>query len=42
MVEVLQGKMCQNSCLQEWVGQLQPKFQGKGSSLGNIFWFLQN
>jgi len=21
---------------------LEPKFQGEGSSLGNIFWFLQN
>ena len=28
--------------LQEWVGHFEAKFQGKGSSLGNIFWFLQN
>jgi len=21
---------------------LEPRFQGKGSSLGNTFWFLQN
>jgi len=24
------------------VGHFEPIFQGKGSSLGNIFWFLQN
>ena len=41
-VEALQGKMCQNSLLSGGVGHLQPRFQGKGSSLGNIFWFLQN
>jgi len=29
-VEALQGKMCQNRCLQEWVGHLEPKFQGEG------------
>ena len=26
---------------QEEVGHLEPKFQGNGSSLGNIFWFLK-
>jgi len=41
-VEELQGKMCQNSLPSEGVGHLEPRFQGKGSSLGNIFWFLQN
>ena len=43
-VEALQVKMCKKiRCLQEWVGHLEPKFQGKGSSqLGNIFLFLQN
>jgi len=29
-VEALQGKMCQDSCLQERVGHLEPKFQGEG------------
>jgi len=24
------------------VGQFEPRFQGKGSSLGNIFWFLED
>jgi len=41
-VEVLQGKMCQNSLPSGGVGHLEPRFQGRGSSLGNIFWFLQN
>jgi len=36
--EALQGKMCQKTCcLQEGVGHLEPRFQGKGSSLGNMF-----
>ena len=35
-------KCVKTRCLPEWVGHLEPKFQGKGSSLGNIFWFLQN
>ena len=41
-VEALQGKMCQNS-LPSGVGRsLGAKISGgKGSSLGNIFWFLQ-
>jgi len=34
------AKCVKTRCLQEWVGHLEPKFQGKGSSLGNIFWFL--
>ena len=36
-VEALQGKMCQNSLPSGVVGHLEPKFQGNGSSLGNIF-----
>ena len=35
-VEVLQDKMCQNS-LQEWVGHLEPKFQGEGVVPGEYF-----
>jgi len=41
-VEALQGKRVKNRSLQEWVGHFEAKFQGKGSCLGNIFWFLQN
>jgi len=41
-VKALQGKMCQNSLPSGRVGHLEPRLQGKGSSLGNIFWFLQN
>ena len=33
---------CQNSQPSEWVGHFEPKFQGEGVLLGNIFWFLQN
>jgi len=40
--DALQGKTCQNSRLFGGVGQFEPRFQGKGSSLGNMFWFLQN
>ena len=36
------AKRVKTRSLQEWVGHFVPKFQGKGSSLGNIFWFLQN
>jgi len=36
-VEALQGKMCQNSLPSGGVGHLEPRFRGKGSSLGNIF-----
>ena len=36
-VEALQGKMCQNSLLQEWVGHLEPKFQGEGVVPGEYF-----
>jgi len=32
MVEALQDKMCQNSLPSGGVGQLEPRFQGKGSS----------
>jgi len=31
------AKCVKTRCLQEWVGHFEPKFQGKGSSLGNIF-----
>ena len=41
MVEALQGKRVKTRSLQEWVGHFQPKFQGKGSSLGNIFGFYK-
>jgi len=41
-VDALQGKTCQNLLLTGSVGQFEPRFQGKGSSLRNIFWFLQN
>jgi len=40
VIELL--KCVKTRCLQEWVGHVEPKFQGKVSSLGNIFWFLQN
>jgi len=40
-VEALQGKMCQNSLTSEGVGHLEPRFQGKRSSLGNIFSFYE-
>ena len=40
-VEALQGKMCQNSLLSGGVGQFEPRFQGKGLSLGNIFRFYK-
>ena len=36
-VEALQGKTCQDSLLLGGVGHLELRFQGKGSSLGNIF-----
>ena len=42
MVEALQGKTCQDSLLSGVLGQFERRFQGEGSSLGNIFWFLQN
>jgi len=41
-VEALQGKRVKTRSLQERVGHFEPKFQGKGSSLGNNFWFLLN
>ena len=41
-VEALQGKTCQDSLLSGGVGQFEPRFLGAGSSIGNIFWFLQN
>ena len=36
------AKRVKTRSLQEWVGHFEPKFQGQVSSLGNIFWFLQN
>jgi len=36
------AKRVKTCCYQEGVGHLEPRFRGKGSSLGNIFWFLQN
>ena len=32
-VEALQGKYVKTRCLQDGVGQLEPSFKGKGSSL---------
>jgi len=42
-VKALQGKMCQNS-LPSGGGEVtwSKDFRGKGSSLRNIVWFLQN
>ena len=36
-VEALQGKSVKTRCYQEGVGQFEPRFQGEGSSFGNIF-----
>jgi len=36
------AKRVKTHCVQEWVGHLEPKFQGEGVVPGNIFWFLQN
>jgi len=36
------AKGVKTRCYQEGVGQFKRRFQGKGLSLGNIFWFLQN
>jgi len=41
-VEALQGKTCQTSLLSGEEGSLSLDFRGKGSSLGNIIWFLQS
>jgi len=42
-VEALQGKTCQNSQTSGVGRSLSAKISGgKESSLGNIFWFLQN
>ena len=41
-VEAYKAKRVKTRSLQEWVGHFEPKFQGKGSFLGNIFWFRQN
>ena len=41
-VEALQGKTCQNLHPSGVGRSLSQNFRGKGSSLGNIFWFLQN
>ena len=36
-VEALQGKSVKTRCLQEWVGHLEPKFQGEGVVPGEYF-----
>ena len=36
MVEVLQGKMCQNSLPSGGVGQFEPRYQGRGRPPANI------
>jgi len=36
-VDTLQRKKCQDSLLSGGVSQFEPRFQGKGSSLENIF-----
>jgi len=44
-IEALQGKMCQNSLPSgggRSLGVLEPRFQGKGSSMGNIFGFYKS
>ena len=38
----LQGKTYQNSLLVRGLSQMSQNFRGKVSSLGNIFWFLEN
>ena len=35
--EALQGKCVKTRCLQEWVGHLEPKFQGEGVVSGEYF-----
>jgi len=40
-VDALQGKTCQNSLLFGGVGQFEPRFQGEGVILGNIFGFYK-
>jgi len=41
-VEVLQGKMCQNSLPLGGVWSLARRFQGEGVVPLEYFWFLQN
>ena len=36
------AKCVKTRCLQEWVGHLEPKFQGEGVVPVEYFWFLQN
>ena len=36
------AKCVKTRCLQQWVGHLEPKFQGEGVVPGEYFWFLQN
>ena len=41
MAEALQGKMCQNCCLQEGVGHLEARFQGErvsGEDAAAVAW----
>ena len=35
--EALKAKCVKTRCYQEGVGHFEPRFQGEGSSLGNIF-----
>ena len=42
-VEALQGKRVKTRCYQEWVGHVEPKFQGEWVVPGEyFFWFVQN
>jgi len=41
-VKALQGKTCQNSLLSGGGGSIWANTSGKGSSLRNLFWFLEN
>jgi len=41
-VEAHKAKCVKTRCLQEWVGQLEPKFQGEGVVPGKYFLFLLN
>jgi len=37
----IEAKRVKTRCYQEGVGQFESRFQGEGSSLGNIFWFYK-
>ena len=42
LLEALQGKPCQDSLISGGGISLSEDFRGKRSTVGNIFWFLQN